>query len=339
MIKWRIVHIIILFVFSHFVKAQDIEFSQFYANRLYLNPALAGSEFAPVASVSYRNQWPQNNKAFVTYSASFDQYVDIIHGGLGLLIMQDNQGDGAIKTTMASGMYSYSLNINRNLSINTGLKVTYVQRKLDWESLVFSDMIDPLYGVIYPGREVQPGSLSHSYLDFSLGIVANYKNFYLGAVADHLSEPDEAFDNDDNTAILPRKYTVHAGALIPIGYSRGLMKSDYSISPNILYQKQQNFEQINYGLYFSRTNWVVGTWFRQNLSFDFDAFIVLLGYQTDRLRIGYSYDYVVSKLVKTNSGAHEISLTYLLGKTRTSCSGSHYFKKKRRIRAIRCPKF
>lgn len=320
-------------------KAQDIEFSQFYANRLYLNPALAGSEFVPVASISYRNQWPQNDKPFETYTFSVDNYLDIIRGGVGILIIQDNQGSGVIKTTMLSGMYSHSLNINRNLSINAGLKVTYVQRKLNWASLVFSDMIDPLYGVIYPGREVQPGSLSNSYIDFSFGMIANYKNFYLGAVADHLSEPGEAFNTDDNSVNLPRKYTIHAGASIPIGYSRGLMQSDYTISPNILYQKQQNFEQINYGFYFSKTNWVIGSWFRQNLSFDFDAFIVLLGYQTEKLRIGYSYDYVVSKLVKTNSGAHEISLTYLLGKAKKSCSGSYYYKKKRRVRAIRCPKF
>lgn len=337
--RWKFIYIASFVMFALSVQAQDIEFSQFYANRLYLNPALAGSEFAPVASLTYRNQWPQNDRPFITYTASFDQYVDIIRGGLGILVIQDNQGKGAIKTTMASGIYSYSLNINRNLSVNTGLKATYVQRKLDWESLIFSDMIDPLYGVIYPGREVQPEDLSQSYVDFSLGIVASYKKFYFGAVVDHLSEPDEAFNSDNASAKLPRKYTVHAGASIPIGYSRGLMKSDYTISPNILYQKQQDFEQINYGLYFSRNNWLLGGWFRHNLSFDFDAVIVLMGYQIDRLRIGYSYDYVISNLVKTNSGAHEISLTYILGKSKTSCSGTHYFKKKRRIRAIKCPKF
>jgi len=320
-------------------KAQDVEFSQFYANRLYLNPAFAGSEYVPVVALSYRNQWPQNNRPFVTYSASYDQFSDVMKGGLGVLILQDNQGQGAIKTTMVSGMYSYSLDINRDLSVNTGLKATYIQRKLKWESLVFSDMIDPLYGVIYPSREIQPNNLTKAYWDFSAGIIINYKDVYFGGVIDHLSEPDEAFNSEQNVAILPRKYTAHAGARIPVGYSRGLMKSNYTISPNVLYQRQQDFEQINYGFYLSGNNWVVGTWFRHNLSFDFDAFIVLLGYQTEQFRIGYSYDYVVSKLVKTNSGAHEISLTYLLGRAKSSCSGTHYLRKKRRIRAIRCPKF
>jgi type IX secretion system PorP/SprF family membrane protein len=320
-------------------KAQDVEFSQFYANRLYLNPALAGSEIIPVVSVSYRNQWPQNNKPFITYSSSYDQFVDVVGGGLGVMVLQDNQGDGAIKTLMISGIYSYLLNINREWSVNAGLKASYIQRKLDWESLIFSDMIDPLYGAIYPSREVQPNNLSKSYIDFSLGMLVNFKNLYIGAAIDHLSEPDEAFDNENNESLLPRKYTIHGGASIPVGFSRGLMENNFTISPNFLYQKQQDFEQINYGLYLSRQNWTLGGWFRHNLSFDFDAFIILLGYQGQNMRIGYSYDYVVSKLVKTNSGAHEISLSFLIGKVRTSCSESHYYKKRKRIRAIRCPKF
>jgi type IX secretion system PorP/SprF family membrane protein len=322
-----------------FCKAQDVEFSQFYANRLYLNPALAGSEIIPAVSMSYRNQWPQNSRPFVTYMASYDQFVDVVGGGLGVMVLQDNQGKGAIKTVMVSGIYSYLLNINREWSVNAGLKTSYIQRKLDWESLIFSDMIDPLYGAIYPSRELQPNNLSQTYLDFSLGLILNYKFLYFGAVVDHLSEPDEAFDDENNESLLPRKYTLHGGASIPVGFSRGLMESDFTISPNFLYQRQQDFEQINYGLYLSRRNWTIGTWFRHNLSFDFDAIILLLGYQGENMRIGYSYDYVISKLVKTNSGAHEISLSFLIGKVKASCSGSHYYRKKKRIRAIRCPKF
>lgn len=339
MIKWRFIHIICCMLLASLAKGQDVEFSQFYANRLYLNPAFAGSEYVPIVSMSYRNQWPQNNRPFVTYTASYDQFVDLMRGGLGVLILQDNQGQGAIKTTMASGIYSYSLDVNRNLSINIGLKATYIQRKLEWESFVFSDMIDPLYGVIYPTGEIQPNELSKSYWDFSTGFIVNYKSLYFGGVVDHMSEPNEAFKSNENVAILPRKYTIHAGASIPLGYTRGLMKSNYTISPNVLYQKQQDFEQINYGMYFYRNNWVIGGWMRHNLSFDFDAFILLLGFQTDRFRIGYSYDYVISNLVKTNSGAHEISLSYLLGKAKSSCSGTHFLRRKRRIRAIKCPKF
>ena len=38
--------------------AQDPEFTQFYANPLYLNPAFAGSSHCPRMNLNYRNQWP-----------------------------------------------------------------------------------------------------------------------------------------------------------------------------------------------------------------------------------------------------------------------------------------
>ena len=38
--------------------AQDPEFTQFYANPLYLNPAFAGTGRCPRIIMNYRNQWP-----------------------------------------------------------------------------------------------------------------------------------------------------------------------------------------------------------------------------------------------------------------------------------------
>ncbi|MFT4523977.1 MAG: hypothetical protein ACI85F_000118, partial [Bacteroidia bacterium] len=50
--------------------AQDPQFTQFYANPLYLNPAFAGSKRCPRVVMNYRNQWPAISGTFVTYSAS-----------------------------------------------------------------------------------------------------------------------------------------------------------------------------------------------------------------------------------------------------------------------------
>ena len=80
--------------------AQDVGFSQFYANPLYLNPAFAGSVVAPRISLSYRGQWPGLVSAFTTVSASYDQYVPDLHGGIGAIVMTDRVGDhGALSTT------------------------------------------------------------------------------------------------------------------------------------------------------------------------------------------------------------------------------------------------
>ncbi len=72
--------------------AQDAQFTQFYANPFILNPAFAGSERCPRVCINFRDEWPAIPGNFVTYSASFDRYVDAFGGGIGLLVEQDKAG-------------------------------------------------------------------------------------------------------------------------------------------------------------------------------------------------------------------------------------------------------
>ena len=73
----------IVFLFTSailFCKAglsQDAGFSQFYANPIYLNPALTGNRSNPTLSLNYRNQWPSLQSSFTTYAASWDQHFDV----------------------------------------------------------------------------------------------------------------------------------------------------------------------------------------------------------------------------------------------------------------------
>src|SRR5438105_4751991 len=128
--------------------AQDPEFTQFYANPLYLNPAFAGSARCPRLNLNYRNQWPALTGTFVTYSASYDQYFEGISGGLGLLVLNDKAGEGTLTSSYSSLIYAYQLNITREFSIRTGLQATYAQKTLDVDKLTFGDQIDPRYGFI-----------------------------------------------------------------------------------------------------------------------------------------------------------------------------------------------
>src|SRR5256885_16199202 len=104
---------VLLLALSYQGFAQDPEFTQFYANPLYLNPAFAGSARCPRLNLNYRNQWPALSGTFVTSSASFDQHFDGLSGGLGLLVLNDKAGEGTLTTTNISLMYSYQLNITR----------------------------------------------------------------------------------------------------------------------------------------------------------------------------------------------------------------------------------
>ena len=54
-------------------QGQDPQFTQFYANPLYLNPAFAGTSIQSRLVVATRIQWASIPGAFQTYSASFAQ--------------------------------------------------------------------------------------------------------------------------------------------------------------------------------------------------------------------------------------------------------------------------
>jgi type IX secretion system PorP/SprF family membrane protein len=314
------VTLIAILIFSANAFSQDPEFTQFYANPLYLNPAFAGSQKCPRLALNYRNQWPALSGNFVTYTASYDQFFDPIAGGVGILILNDQAGEGTLTTTNASLMYAYHLNVSREFSIKFGMQAMYVQKKVDWDKLRFGDQIDARYGFVYQTIEIRPET-QKSFMDFSAGILMYTTRVYGGFAVNHLTEPDEKFFSYDESP-LPRKYTAHAGALLPLS---GEDDEDATyISPNILFQLQQDFQQLNFGVYVAKRPLVGGLWYRNR-----DSFIALVGLQQGIFKFGYSYDITVSKLRNASAGSHEFSLGLQF-----TCR-----PKTKRFRAIKCPAF
>ena len=295
------------------LSAQDATFSQYYGNPTYLNPALAGSKIAPRLTLNYRNQWPAIPSAFVTYAATYDQFIDKISGGVALMVMNDNQGDGTITATSIGAMYSFRVNLTREMTLNAGFQTTYVQTKLNWDKLIFGDQLLGRLGQnLPPTQEDIPGRLNFGMIDFSTGLLLGYKeSIYFGLAAHHLNQPNNSFTNISDSQ-LDIKFTAHAGALIDLrqGLEGGDIE-DMSISPNILYQQQGKFHQLNIGLSLNMYPMVIGAWFRHNFE-NSDAVIGLIGFQHEKLKVGYSYDYTISALSNSAThGAHEISFAWL----------------------------
>lgn len=306
-----------LFLFTYsFGYSQDPMFSQFYANRLYLNPGFAGTANCPRLTLNYRNQWPGIDNSYVTYNASYDQHVDVLSGGLGVLLLYDQVGEGVLNTTSASFMYSYQLNVNRRFSIRAGFQASFIQKAIDVSSLRFGDMIDARKGFVYETQELLNAE-SSLYPDFSFGLLGFSEKIYFGLAVHHLTEPDEGFIEK---APLPRRITGHFGAKLPTG----IRHEDLSWSPNIIYQQQGEAREINLGVYFTKGPFVAGLWYRYN-----DAFMALVGIEHESLKIGYSYDMTTSLLSDKSAGSHEISLSYVF-----PCR-----PKQVKFKTIMCPSF
>ena len=331
--KRRLSFIVVLLVATIWTAvAQDPEFSQFYANPLYLNPALTGAAVCPRIMGNYRYQWPGLGKAYSTYSFSYDQNVGVLHGGLGLLVVADRAGGGSLNTTTAGLSYAYKFNITERLNASLAVRGSYYQRRIVWENFVFEDQIDPRSGeVVRPTTEKAPDNPSVTAVDFSAGMFLDYGGLvYGGFTVDHLTQPKNGFYND-NTSRLNRKYTAHAGSVINLrggGFTGDEDEKEFSVSPNILYQQQGAFHQLNLGAYVTFDPLVFGLWFRHNFE-NADAVIILAGIHYKGFRFGYSYDLNVSRLFSVSGGAHEVSASYQF-----PC-----YERKRKIRAIKCPRF
>jgi type IX secretion system PorP/SprF family membrane protein len=301
------------------LKGQDPQFTQFFANPLYLNPAFAGTAYCPRVNLNYRNQWPSIPGSFVTYNASYDQYVRGLKGGVGGYVMSDVAGKGSLTTNRVALMYSYSQALSRKVSINFALEAAWFQKSVSWDKLTFGDQIDPRRGFIYTSNDVQRGGNVNK-ADFSAGMLLYSDVFYFSFSVDHLTQPNESLILSESR--LPMKFTAAFGASILAGPVN--KKNDIVISPNILYQRQGDFQQINIGLYAKKGPVVFGTWYRFN-----DAFILLVGLELKNLKVGYSYDLTTSELSTATGGSHEVSASY-----RFNCK-----PKRRRFRTISCPSF
>ncbi|MCK4748358.1 MAG: PorP/SprF family type IX secretion system membrane protein [Bacteroidales bacterium] len=318
-----------IFLLAESIQAQDVSFSQMYSNRLYLNPAFAGVEQdVRRISLNYRNQWPGIGNSFVSYSASYDQYMEPLHGGVGFRVFNDKQGDGAMQEFSLSMDYSYHLKISRKLSLNAGFEASFVQKSLETSGFILGDMIDPLTG----NPDIQSLEAYHndkvSYPDFAVGLSGFYENYYGGISISHILKPSQTSSSNIYSRI-PRKVIAYAGSMIPI-YEKKLGKEVLQLSPNIIYQQQMNFSQIYYGLEaVIKDQLITGIWIRQNFGVRFSSLIFSLGYITNSYRMRYSYDQKLSSptIQLPNLGAHEISFILTLESV-----------KKIRHQAIKCPK-
>jgi type IX secretion system PorP/SprF family membrane protein len=293
------------------LRAQDPQFSQFYAAPVYTNPAMAGAGLCGGrVSANYRNQWPNLPGSFVTYNFSYDQYLKPLSGAFGLMVSKDIAGQGLLSTTSFSGIYSHHIRVNKKLTVLAGIQASVVQKSIDWDKLSFSDMIDPIKGFVKPTNETPPSPSTKLFPNFSTGFLAYTDKFYAGLAVHNLIEPNQSFFNTVG-ANLPRRYTAHGGAVIPLK-KRSHHDPEASFSPNILFMVQDKFTQINLGFYINRNSFVSGLWFRQGVGYfrTSDALMLLVGFRKEGFKMGYSYDITVSDGRNAAPGSHEISVSY-----------------------------
>jgi type IX secretion system PorP/SprF family membrane protein len=313
---------------------QSPQFSQFYANQIYLNPAFTGNTSINRIAANYRNQWAGVPGAFNSYSLAYDHNLAAYNMGLGLLAIRDQAGAGGLSYTNFSALGAYRFQIKENIMINAGLSYGFSIRSADVSKYTFGDQL------INGGDTKANISQNKLYGDFGTGILVYGEKYWGGMSALHLNRPDESLVRGQSSRV-PVLWSFHGG------YNFALEESDKgevlkSIIPVVNYKFSKKADQLDLGAYYQRRKLILGVWFRgltvlkknDDGSLSNDAVILLVGMRTKAMRIGYSYDITSSKLKVTDSyGSHEISITYEWP------TDVRKKKKRKKNFIVPCPKF
>lgn len=308
---------IILLCKSPELFSQDLEMSQYFAAPLQLNPALAGISYGPRVTINYRNEWPGLgngfNGGYTTYMAGYDMHIDAIKAGIGALFTADQIAAGLYGTYKASLIYSQQIKINRKMAIKIGIEGTYVHSEIKWNQLLWSDMINPLTGfyndvnVPNPTTEPNPQSTQTNTGDMSAGAVFFTENLYVGFAVNNMLMHHQNFTTDASV-LTPLNFVAHFGGNWTVKHNKSQWYNIW-VSPNVLFVNQGKFYQAEATFLSGVSFMYFGLGYRNVIS-NSDAVIGYIGVKKGKFRIGYSYDYTISKLANKTGGTHELSLTF-----------------------------
>jgi type IX secretion system PorP/SprF family membrane protein len=322
----KIIYSILILTFGlvSITKAQDPDYSQFYNSPTYYNPAYVGLNKGLRARFNYQRQWTSVPADLNSYNFSVDFAERNLPGagGIGIIFNSAKAGIGYVRNTMIGFLPSVRIQIEENIVMQMGASAAYVQRKMDWDDLVFPDQLDPIQGNIYDTKFSGPSEDKISYPDFGVGGIFQFTGNNervvgtLGGAIHHLTRPNESFFGKSSP--LPRKYVVHFDMIFDFTHNKGFYKktSDFKINPGIFFQTQQKMNDYALGMniYFERVYF--GAWYKnESLEYDSYSHFSLMGGisipindDESRVKFMYSYDMIINAEHMFAGPTHEISL-------------------------------
>lgn len=297
--------------FSFIAKAQDMQFTQFNAAPLYLNPGFTGSTIEHRFIANYRNQWTAISGHYNNMLFSYDYNLAEFNSGIGLIVGQERAGVSPLTTTQIGALYAYRFQLKEKIWIQPGLKFNLIRTSLDYSDLVFNDQL------YTDGTTIESFNLENtSYLDLGSGVLVYNDKFWAGLAFNHINQPNQSLTNNESPLYM--KFSAHGG------YKHTLVDGEKRNAAKYFnlafhYKAQHKFDQLDLGAYYTQEPFVFGVWYRgipllksYEGVLNNDAVAIILGYTfvDMNMSVGYSYDATISKLAANSAGSHEISLIY-----------------------------
>lgn len=295
------------------VRAQSPQFSQFYANPIYANPALAGDAGTPRLIANYRNQWATVGTAFQTAAFSFDTYAEDLQIGLGVQVLHDQRGS-ALKSDQLSGQFSKLVYLDgqKELRLIGGVQAAWALNRWNGADLTYvSDFLgspDPLSG----------NAVQQNRFTLSVGGILEYVPRHEDYASYWISGAWHNMGVNSPVSIDHQRINIQLGSKIPIGipalFGNNLgsdLSRESALNLGMQVRKQGRSRQLDAGFNMIFSPLVLGVWYRGMIwgHTRRDALIGTAGWAYGNVLFQASYDLPVSSL-GPDTGALEISIWY-----------------------------
>lgn len=293
---------------------QDSQFTQYIFNGLHINPAYAGYKEDIYVQSFYRAQWAGIKGAPKTFSVAADGAFNNGKVGLGLIVSNDQLGAQTYLSAYANYAYRIKTGDDGASQLAFGIAAGMLQMGLDGNKLEGYQ----------PGDELIPlGSQTNTVPDARFGVYYANKSFFAGFSATSLLAKYLVKKNTQESRIpVPQPHLYFtAGALLPFS-------EDVKLKPVILFKDDTNGPSaldITAFLLLKERLWIgafVRTSFdlykkdyqERGLGKEHAMGAILELFATENIRMGYSYDYALTKLRNYNYGSHEVSLGFYINR-------------------------
>ncbi len=302
--------------------AQEIYFSQFYADKLSLNPAYAAISGNSEICMILRNQFPGVKGGFKTYEASYLQ--NLGRCGFGLRAY-GTAGGGGYSQHQAAATYANVVKISKKIKISAAIEASLAAKNLNQNGHVYYSMIDPLNGSITNNQQPIEYNSPRG-IAASVGMIVFSQTTSVGITAFSFAQ----YKISGNTEI-PKTISIFANHRIELSKnSRRSKEETPCLIPSIIFRNQDNISTIQTGAYIENTPLIGGLSYRlQTGGYTQHYIIASIGTTIRQIQIGYGHDFNLSTINKMSYGSHEIAVKYKLNNN----------KKNQRRETIFCPAF
>lgn len=242
---------------------QDPFSAQFSNSRMLFNPAYTAAKGATTLSVKYKTQWySETTSPYLTGSLVFEESLPCSILDYGVKFTFDEEGDGLFRTMEAGALLVATPSFRRyntNHNFRIGADISWGIQSVQFDKLIFSDQLDPQFGINKPTSFIPPNDGKSSiYFNPGLGIVYkglfNYKsmrtqmlNIGFG-IYNIYTLKKGLFSNSRSVLGLSASESMKFTAFIEYEVIPYFNKNSFiSIKPMIFYQKQNNIQSAEIG--------------------------------------------------------------------------------------------